>query len=129
MSGDWFDRIGNDPCLLPADVRAKNGSANVVALLSGLHASETSFLTEGANRINIVLVNNGTLEDLTSAVQHAHDVNISEQAAIPVAAPKTTVYVDKFMDNYRWTWRHSGGNLQSILFPWFSTPFSGANFL
>jgi phenylacetate-CoA ligase len=40
MSSDWFDRLAADPRLLPAEVRARNGSANVSALLAGLRESE-----------------------------------------------------------------------------------------
>jgi hypothetical protein len=81
----------------------------------GLHASETSFLTEGADRINMVVVNSGTLNDLTSCVTHAHDVNTSKQTIVPVNTPKMTAYVDQFLGNFRWQWRNEADALQSVL--------------
>ena len=40
MSGDWFDRIGSSPFLLPPTLRKSNGSAAVMAQLRECRASE-----------------------------------------------------------------------------------------
>jgi phenylacetate-CoA ligase len=40
MSDDWFERLARHPLLLPSDVRAGNGSAEILALLRERRASE-----------------------------------------------------------------------------------------
>jgi phenylacetate-CoA ligase len=56
MSDDWFDRLGRHPLLLPPDVRAHNGSAEVVKLLRELQVSERWPPAELARRQRTMLL-------------------------------------------------------------------------
>jgi|SRR5579872_1629963 len=81
---------------------------------SGLHASETSFLTEGADKIDIVIVNNGTLEDLEDCVEHMHCVIETQQGwyagippnVVPIGQVNNTCYLERYpLDgSFMWTW-------------------------
>ena len=76
--------------------------------ISGLHASETSFLTEGAHKLDAVILNNGSLEDLTACVQHFHDVVTFKTTPVlenPIPFRATTVYLERYFDGgFKWAW-------------------------
>jgi hypothetical protein len=114
---------------LPQHLQTQVDSKDLLSLTAaaelsqlGLHASETSFLTEGANQINIVLINDGTLDDMNECVKHAHDVVTCDQSIVPIHSPNTTVYLDKHLGTFRWQWRDEDGGLRNFLLPEVSEP-------
>ena len=56
MSGDWFDRIGSHPLLLPRALRMENGSADIMARLEELRVSERLPLAELARHQRTMLL-------------------------------------------------------------------------
>jgi hypothetical protein len=83
---------------------------------SGLHASETSFLTEGAEQIHVVLMNVDNRVGLQNAAHHLHIMSqASERFELPWGS--TTLYLRSVTDedtavigDARFEWRYTLGD-------------------
>lgn len=78
--------------------------AGPMTLHTNLHASETSFLSQGADLIHIVMRNTGTREDLKQTTQHVHQV-LSHGDHLEMPWGDTTMYVDREGTDFTWIYR------------------------
>jgi hypothetical protein len=83
-----------------------------LTLHTKLHASETSFLTEGADLLHLVVRNTGTVDDLTLTMQHIHQV-LSRGDHLQLPWGETTIYVDRDGKNFTWIYREPDTNEQT----------------
>lgn len=106
----WVHREGvaELPGALVSEIKTYSPLSKLAAtplVHSGLHSSETSFLTEGADLINIVLLNDSSLSDLLDCVQHLHHVVSMQTPTEVIPYATTTVYLRKHLNHFNWMWR------------------------
>jgi hypothetical protein len=122
----WISRPGCET-LLPASLKdAEFGYRDLTIeqaaelTTAGLHASETSFLTEGANKLDVVIINNAKLDDLVACVRHMHDVLETPRGHIVIPIGKGhTVYLEKhsMSGDFVWRWRDEENALGCLHLP------------
>lgn len=93
-----------DASLIESHVARNARFAAPITLHTKLHASETSFLTQGADLLHLVVRNTGTLEDLTLTMRHIHEI-LSYQDHMELPWGQTTIYVDRDGKDFTWIYR------------------------
>lgn len=85
-----------------------------ITFTTPLHPSETSFLTEGAEFIDVVIENRGDMQELRQLAAHVNDVwslQIHDaEHACPVPLQTTTCYVSYGQREFIWRWTDEGGH-------------------
>lgn len=76
-----------------------------ITLTTKLHPSETSFLTEGADLIDIVIENNGSYDDLKRIAEHIDQLWTNGDLVIQMPFRRTTLYVSLQFEQFVWRWR------------------------
>jgi hypothetical protein len=104
----WVYRANNTG-LTPEDAHqvATKVSHNVrltpFTFYSAVHASETSFLSQGADLIHVVIKNVGIVDDLKATTSHIHRLlSRNEQRHMPWG--QTTIYVTREDAGAGWSW-------------------------
>lgn len=77
-----------------------------ITLTSSLHASESAFLTEGADLIDIVIENNGSLDELRRMTAHIDYLLTTGDLALNLPFRRATLYVSCRFDQFVWRWTH-----------------------
>ena len=102
--------VSEDAHLIDEKV-SQNARLLPLTLHSKLHASETSFLTEGADMLHVVIRNTGTLDDLDAMVRHLH-LALMDGKHLTLPWGETTVYLSREDKQFVWIWRDPDTNEQ-----------------
>lgn len=100
-----------DASVIESCVQRNARFAAPIALHTTLHASETSFLTQGADLLHIVVRNTGTREDLKETIRHIHHV-LTHGDHLEMPWGQTTIYVDRDDKEFTWIYRDPTSNEQ-----------------
>lgn len=93
-----------DATLIESYVQRNARFVEPISLHTQLHASETSFLTEGADLLDIIVRNTGTRVDLEQTMRHIHQVLLrGDHLEMPWG--QTTFYVDRDGKTFTWIYR------------------------
>lgn len=101
-----------DASLISSCVERNARFAAPLHLHTKLHVSETSFLTQGADLLHLVVRNASTQADLEDTIRHIHYV-LSHGDHLTMPWGQTTIYVDRDGSQYTWIYRDPTTNEQT----------------
>lgn len=84
-------------------------SKQMLSFVSDVHESETSFLSNGQDLIDIVVINDGQLTDYTAIIGHVEALRARGEFDARFPLRHVTLYVSKQHQHFQWKWHDCHG--------------------